>query len=150
MLFRSRKIKFLEKSRKVYIRSFCIKRGREPPGMTQGGHHATSPWLGTACSLGAPKHGEGPLALHLLSHLPQPPLPRRNTSTLLKPEFLLFFLAIFDLLVQPTFSAEIWGNCSLVCDSSDDPSRILFSGVFLAYFVAVGDRFSELACLFDA
>ena len=57
---------------------------------------------------------------------------------------------IFDLLAQPILSAEIWGICSPVCDSSDDPSRILFSGVFLEYFGAVGDRFCELACLFDA
>ena len=64
--------------------------------------------------------------------------------------FLLFFLANFDLLAQPTFSAEIWGNCSPVCDSSNDPSRILFSGVFLEYFGAVGDRLFELACLFDS
>ena len=28
------------------------------------------------------------------------------------------------------------------------PSGILFSGVFLEYFAAIGDRLSEFACLF--
>jgi hypothetical protein len=67
---------------------------------------------------------------------------------LLKPMFLLFLLAIFDLLAQPIFAAEIWRNCSPVCDSYGCPSRILFSGVFLEYFSTVGDRLSEFACLF--
>ena len=56
----------------------------------------------------------------------------------------------FDLLAQPTFVAEIWSICSSVCDSSIHPSGILFSGVFLEYFAAVGDRLSEFACLFYA
>jgi hypothetical protein len=54
----------------------------------------------------------------------------------------------FDLLAQPIFVAEIWSNYSLVCDSSDCPSRILFSIVFLEYFSSIGDRWIEFACLF--
>ena len=65
-------------------------------------------------------------------------------------EFLLFLLAIFDLLAQPIIFAEIWSICSSVCDSSACPSRILFSEVFLEYFTAVGDMLSELACLYYA
>ena len=37
----------------------------------------------------------------------------------------------FDLLAQPIFAAEIWINCSPVCDSSDYPNRILFSCLYL-------------------
>jgi hypothetical protein len=74
--------------------------------------------------------------------------PKKNTTPFLRFVFLLFLLAIFDLLAHPIFAAEIWSICSLVCDSFDCPSRILFSGVFLEYFSTVGNRFSELACLF--
>jgi hypothetical protein len=71
----------------------------------------------------------------------------KNTTPLLKPVFLRFLLAIFDLLAQPIFAAEILSICSPVCDSSDCPSRILFSGVFFEYFSTVGDRLSKFACL---
>ena len=64
--------------------------------------------------------------------------------------FLLPIRMIFDLLAQPTFAAQIWSVCSSVCDSSIHPSRILFSGLYLEYFAAVGDRLSEFACLFYA
>ena len=57
---------------------------------------------------------------------------------------------IFDLLAQPIFASEIWSICSPVCDSSVYPSGILFSGVFLEYFAATGDRLSEFAYLFYA
>ena len=88
------------------------------------------------------------LALHLLSHLPHLHLSRPNTISLLKLVFLLFLPAIFDLLAQPIFAAEIWGICSPVCDSSVYPIGILFSEVFLEYFSTVGDRLSQFACLF--
>ena len=39
--------KFLEKSRKIYIRCFHVKWGREPPGMTQG-----ALWHHTMCGCG--------------------------------------------------------------------------------------------------
>jgi hypothetical protein len=87
------------------------------------------------------------LALHLFLHLPFQSLSQKNITPLLKLVFLLFLLTIFDLLAQPIFAAEIWSICSPVCDSSDCPSRILFSEVFLKYFSTVGDRLSELACL---
>ena len=118
----------------------------DPGGPTMPTHHVwaqPAPWS----RLGMVR---GPLALHSLSHLPQHPLSRQNSSTLFKPMFLLFFLAIFNLLAQPIFDAEILGNCSPVCDSSVDPSRILFDGVFLEYFGTVGGRLCELAFLFYA
>jgi hypothetical protein len=86
-----------------------------------------------------------PLALHLFLHLPLDSLTQKNTAPLLKFVFLLFLLAIFDLLAQPIFAAKIWSFCSPTCDSSDCPSRILFSEVFLEYFSTVGDSLSELA-----
>ena len=54
----------------------------------------------------------------------------------------------FDLLAQHIFAAEIWINCSPVCDSSDYPNRILFSCLYLWHFGTVGDMLLELACLF--
>ena len=36
----------------------------------------------------------------------------------------------------------------MVCDSSIYPSGILFSGVFLEYFAAIGDRLSDFSCFF--
>ena len=55
---------------------------------------------------------------------------------------------ILDLLAQPIFAAEIWGICSPVCDSSDHPNRILFSGLYLEYFAAVDVMLSEFKCVF--
>jgi hypothetical protein len=130
---------------------FTLKMGQRgtwgnPGGPTMPPHHVVAQatpgravaWCGA------------PLALHLFIHLPLHSLSRPNTPPLLKLVFLLFLLAIFDLLAQPIFAAEIWGICSPVCDSSEYPSRILFSGVFLEYFGTVGDRLSEFACLFYA
>ena len=87
------------------------------------------------------------LALHHFSHLPLPPVARPKTFSIFKLVFLLPIFMIFDLLAQPIFAAELWDICSLLCDSSDAPCRILFGGVFLEYFAAAGDRLSDFACL---
>ena len=87
-------------------------------------------------------------APHMVSLLPILSLSRHFTPPLPKPVFLLFLLEIFDLLAQPIISAEIWIICSPVCDSSVYPIKILNGFVYLEYFAAVGDLFSELACLF--
>ena len=81
---------------------------------------------------------------HLLS------LSRKTPENLLKLEFLLFLLAIFDLLVQPISSADFWRVCSLVCASSTCPIRFVIGRLYLEYFAAIGDRLFELACLFYA
>jgi hypothetical protein len=60
-----------------------------------------------------------PLALHLPLHPALHSLSRNISTPPLKPVFLLFFLAIFNILAQPLFAAEIWSICSLVCDSFD-------------------------------
>ena len=76
------------------------------------------------------------------------PLARPKPFPSKKLVFLLPISVYFDLLAQPIFAAEIWSNCFSVCDSSIHPSGILFSGLFLEYFAAIGDRLSEFACLF--
>ena len=112
-----------------------------PGGPTMPPHHVV------ARPHARPRQGMvwGPLALPLLLHLPLHNLSRPNTPPLLKLVFLLFLPAIFDLLAQPIFAAEIWGICSPLCDSSDYPSRILFSVVFLEYFGTVGDMICAFA-----
>ena len=121
----------------------CSTRGC-PGGPTMW---ADDPWarpsLGRAWV--APRAHQAP---HMVSFLTILSLSWDFTPPLLKPVFLLFLIEIFDLLAQPIFSAEIWIICSPVCDSSDYPIKILNGLVYLEYFAAVGDLFSELACLF--
>ena len=70
---------------------FLRKMGREPPGMTQGGHHATTPCVGTAWLLAAPGHGVGP---------PGPPLalPPTAASSLPTKHFHLVQTRVFAVL----------------------------------------------------
>jgi hypothetical protein len=138
---KSSKIKFLEKFQKNLFKFLCKKWGREAPGRPQGDlpHHLTTRGRGPA--LAAPTYGEGgPLASHL-SFPPQlflSPEKQRHTSS--NSCSCCSSSQFFDLLAQPIIVAEIWSICSPVCDSSDCPSRILFSGVFLEYFSSIGDR----------
>ena len=75
-------------------------------------------------------------------------LPKKTRTKFLSLAFLLQSSRFLDLFAQPRFLSEIWHICSPVCDSSAYPSRILFGWVYLEYFAAVGNMFSELACLF--
>ena len=61
--------------------------------------------------------------------------------------FLLFPSRIFDLLVQPIISAQIWRISSPVCDSSPHPIKILNGLVYIEYFAAIDDLLYELECL---
>ena len=144
-------MKFLEKFQKICYQFLLVKWGREEPGAAQRDPPRHHTW----CRRGVPPgHAQAwcgvPLALHFLLFLSFSFSLPKNTIPLFEHQFLLLLLAIFDLLAQPIISAEIWSICSPVCDSSDYPSRILFSGVFLEYFSAVGDMLSELACLYYA
>jgi hypothetical protein len=145
---KSSKIKFLEKFQKILYKFLCQKWDREVPGRHQEGlpHHHTH--RGAAQPWPCPPAVRGP---HLASHLSLPPqlfLSRKNNDTpssnsrscCSSPRF-------FDLLAQPIISAEIWSNCSPVCDSSTCSSRISFGEVFLEYFSIVGGRIHECACL---
>lgn len=90
----------------------------------------------------------GPSRLPPQSHLLS--LSRKTPENLLKLKFLLFLLAIFDLLVQPISCADFWRDCSLVCASSTCPIRFVIGRLYLEYFATIGDRLFELACLFYA
>jgi hypothetical protein len=89
---------------------------------------------------------------HLASHLSLPPQlflsPKNNDTPSSNSSSYCSSPRFFDLLAQPIISAEIWSNCSLVCDSSACPSRISFDEVFLEYLSNVGGRINEYACLF--
>ena len=54
--------------------------------------------------------------------------------------------AIFDLLAQSTSRKTTWGDCSLVCDSSNGPISFCSSALFIANFCCLGDPVLELAC----
>ena len=56
------------------------------------------------------------------------------------------FAAIFDLLAQSTIHQTIWGDCSLVCDSSIGPISFDSSALFISNFCCLGDPVLELAC----
>ena len=56
------------------------------------------------------------------------------------------FAAIFDLLAQSTSHKTVWGDCSLVCDSSTGPISFCSSALFIANFCCLGDPILELAC----
>jgi hypothetical protein len=109
--------------------------------------HLTTWWRGPG--LAAPWHGEGaPLALHLPLHLHFTLSPEISPHHSSNPCSCCSSSQFFNLVSQPIFAAEIWSNCSPVCDSFDYAIRILFSGVFLEYFSTIGDRLDEFACLF--
>ena len=54
--------------------------------------------------------------------------------------------AIFDLLAQSSIHKTIWGDCSLVCDSSIGPISFCSSGLFVANLCCCGALVLELAC----
>ena len=54
--------------------------------------------------------------------------------------------AIFDLLDQSSIHKTALGDCSLVCDSSNDPISFCSSALFIANSCYQGDPILELAC----
>ena len=59
---------------------------------------------------------------------------------------LAHFATIFDLLAQSTSHKTAWGDCSLVCDSSNVPISFCSSALFIANFCCLGHHVLELAC----
>ena len=59
---------------------------------------------------------------------------------------LAHFAVIFDLLAQSTSHKTVWGDCSLVCDSSIGPISFCSSALFIANLCCLGDHVLELAC----
>jgi hypothetical protein len=138
------------KIHKNYTVGPIFRRGTwEHLGMTSGAPQGGTPQAGAASKGGAPPWCVGPPLPHFIipsSHfLLSPEKTRTRFFSLV---FLLKSSRFLDLFAQPRFLSEIWHICSSVCDSSNHPSRILFGGVYLEYFAAVGNMFSELACLF--
>jgi hypothetical protein len=138
---KSSKIKFLEKFQKNIFKFLCQKWGRVAPGRPQGDPPCHLTTRGRDPSLAAPTCCEGgPLA----SHLSLPPQlflsPEKSRHTSSNSCSCCSPSRFFNLLAQPIIVAEIWSICSPVCDSSDCPSRILFSEVFLEYFSSIGYR----------
>jgi hypothetical protein len=138
---KSSKIKFPEKFQKNLFKFLCQKWGREAPGRYQGDLPRDLTTRGRGPALAAPTYGEGgPLA----SHLSIPPQlflsPEKQRHTCSNSSSCCSSSRFFNLLAQPIIVAEFWSICSPVCDSSDCPSRILISEVFLKYFSSIGDR----------
>jgi hypothetical protein len=146
---KSSKIKFLEKFQKNLYKFLCQKWDRETPGRHQEGLPCHLPHRGRGPAWPRPPGVRRP---HLASHLSLPPLlflsPEKQPYTSSNLSSCCSSLRFFDLLAQPNISAEIWSNCSPVCDSSACPSRISFGELFLEYFSIVGGRINEYACLF--
>ena len=123
------------------------------PGSTWGwpvGHPRVAPHRPARPARGARHPGVWAPLYPTLASLPPTlfSLPKKLAPASSHSCFLLKNSRFLDLFAQPRFLSEIWHICSPVCDSSDYPSRILFGWVYLEYFAAVGNMFSELACLF--
>jgi hypothetical protein len=129
---KSLKIKVLDFFWKILFKFLCQKWGREAPGRPQGDPPCHLTTRGCGPSLAAPWHAEGAPwpSTYLYTLTSFSPLKYRHTSA--QPCSCCSSSQFFDLLAQPIFAAEIWSNCSLVCDSFDCPSRILFSRDFLS------------------
>ena len=121
-----------------YLRIYCAK-------ITTGGA-ATWPrgWRAHPTPLGAPPaswaHG-GPPPL-----IPTPVffLPKNHHPA--QARVLAHFAVIFDLLAQSTSPKTAWGDCSLVCDSSNGPISFCSNALFIANFCCIGDHVLKLAC----
>ena len=110
-----------------------------------GTHSKGSQHLATRVQ-GAPlPRGPHVAPLHLFLH------PCSSSSSQKNPQpaqtrVLAHLAAIFDLLAQSTIHQTIWGECSLVCDSSIGPISFCSSALFIANFCCYGDLVLELAC----
>jgi hypothetical protein len=146
---KSSKIRFLKKFQKILYKFLCQKWDREAPGRHQEGLPRHHTHRGRGPALAAPTCCEGaPPGPSLISSSPASSLSRDISTPSSNPCSCCSSLRFFDLLTQPIISAEIWSNCSPVCDSSACPSRISFGKVFLEYFSIVGGRINKYACLF--
>ena len=73
-------------------------------------------------------------------------LPPKKNPQPAQTRVLAHFAAIFDLLAQSTIHQTVWGDCSLVCDSSIGPISFCSSALFVANLCCCGDLVLELAC----
>ena len=105
----------------------------------EGGGRAHTPW--------ARPLSRGPTVapLHLFLH-PHTSSSSHKHENPAQARVLAHFAAIFDLLAQSTSHKTVWGDCSLVCDSSIGPISFCSSALFIANFCCLGDPVLELAC----
>jgi hypothetical protein len=101
---KSSKIKFLKKFWKNLFKFLCQKWDREALGRPQEDPPCHPTTGGHGPSLVAPWHGEGSLGPPLTSPLSFHSLSQNISTLLLKPEFLLLFIAIF----RSPCSAHLW------------------------------------------
>ena len=108
-----------------------LPRGKLPPGHEGGGRAPLSrgPWWPPPL-ISAPTHS---------IFFPKNPHPAEA-------RVLAHFAVIFDLLAKSTSHKTVWGDCSLVCDSSIGPISFCSSALFIANFCCIGDPVLELAC----
>src|SRR6187399_650418 len=71
-------------------------------------------------------------------------LPPKKNPQPAQTRVLAHFAAIFDLLAQSTIHQTVWGDCSLVCDSSIGPISFCSSALFVANLCYCGDLFLSL------
>ena len=105
----------------------------ELPPDHEGGGRAPLPCGPTVALLHLSQHPSS----SSISHKPEKPTQARVPAT---------FAVIFDLLAQSTSHKTAWGDCSLVCDSSNGPISFCSSALFIANFCCLGDHVLELAC----
>ena len=141
-------MKLSEKFWKNKNQNFCVKRDPGAPEADQGGPRLVQAARGRGLPPGRATRAPGPP--RPLQQVSPPPFSLSSSKNRVHPAQARVpgaLAAIFDLLLQPSISAEIWGNCSLVCDSSTPPNRILNGKVILEYFGVLGGCSYELACL---
>ena len=94
---------------------------------------------------GAPPASWAPRGpLHLFLHPDFFFLPKNHYPA--QARVLAHLAAIFDLLAQSSIHKTVWGDCSLVWDSSIGPNSSCSSALFIANFCCLGDPVLELAC----
>ena len=84
-----------------------------------------------------------------LLHLCEPPHTSSSSQKNHQPaqaRVLAHLAAIFDLLAQSSIHKTALGDCSLVCESSNDPISFCSSALFIANLCCLGDHVLELAC----
>src|SRR6187399_578132 len=96
---------------------------------------------------GVPPLPRGPhvAPLHLFLHPYSSSSSQKNHQPA-QTRVLAHLAAIFDLLAQSTIHQTVWGDCSLVCDSSIGPISLCSSALFIAIFCCCGDLVLELPC----
>ena len=113
---------------------------------SRGSKHLATGVHGAPTPLGAPPtswaHGGSPPLIPAPTHsffLPQTPISSSSTSS-------SSFCCDFRSPCSKHLSQNCFGDCSLVCDSSNGPISFCSSALFIANFCCLGDHVLELGC----